>query len=88
MRLSRLLGFHTCRSKAALASLSLIKRLDDCKGCCLMSCYDHLCDAVSVIDDKRNIGMVDQNHLHLTSVIGIDSTRSVQDGDADFCSKT
>ena len=49
--------------------------------------YDHLGNAVPVIDDKRDIGVVYQNDLDLSPVIRVNSARRIKDADASLCGK-
>ena len=54
----------------------------------LMSCYDHLCDALAIIDDEWFVGEVDKQHHDLSTVIGIDGARGVEHGESVFESQT
>ena len=43
---------------------------------------DHLGDALAVLDDKRLVGEINKDDADLATIVGIDSTGSVEDCDA------
>ena len=49
---------------------------------------NHLGDALAVVDDKLLLREVDEQHTHLAAIVGIDGTRTVQNGDTLFQSKS
>ena len=43
-----------------------------------MTGNNHLCNALTIVDDKILLRQVDQHNTNLATVVGIDGTRSIQ----------
>ena len=48
----------------------------------LMACYHHLGNALAVFDHEILLREVDEQHAHLSAIVGIDGSRRVQHRDA------
>jgi len=66
------------------AAGSVIERIDLFPGYCLMSGNNHLANSLPIVHGKSLVGMVNENNAYLTPIIGIDSTRGIQNRNTRF----
>ena len=78
----------TAMSEASCASFGLGKYLYGFPFCLLVSCNDHLGNALAVLDEKRLVGEIDKDDADLATIVGIDGAGSVEDSDAVLDGKT
>lgn len=65
-------------SVTSFAALCLVELFYDDEVALLMTGNDHLCDALAIVDDKIFGREVDEYDAHLSAVVGINGSRSVQ----------
>ena len=65
-------------SIASFATFGLVEHLHSHKLSLFVPGDDHLGDALSVVHDKVLLREVDEQHAHLTTIVGIDRPRGVE----------
>lgn len=75
-------------TKSALASLRRIERIDLGKRGELMARYDHLANAVAIMDCERLVGEIYKDGANLAAIVGIDGAWCVEDSNAALGSET
>ena len=69
---------------AAFGAGEFLHRANLLEGYLLEAGNDHLGDAFAVFDLERLVGEVNEQHLHLAAVVGVDGAGAVEHGDAVF----
>ena len=72
---------HTGMSEPASTTLGVVENFHLCPFHLLVSGHNHLRYPLSIVDDKRFLGQIDENNTYFASVVGVDCSRCVQDGD-------
>ena len=75
-------------SVSTSTTLSLIKFLYSNKLYLFMLRYDHLGDTLTIVYDEILIRKIDKEDAHLTTVVGINSTRAVKHSNTFFQSQS
>lgn len=71
-------------SVAASAALRLVKFLDESEVHLFVASNDHLSYALTIVDDEIFLTEVDKQHPQFATIVSIDGSRRVQDGDTVF----
>lgn len=66
------------------STLRLVKFLDESEVHLLVACNDHLCYALTIVYDEIFLTEVDKQHPQFATIVSIDGSRRVQDGDTVF----
>src|SRR5262245_51722226 len=72
---------HACRTKAAASARRVRQRIDLLEMNGRDAGHDQLRDAIAARDAERLGTVIDQDHLHLAAIVGVDCAGRVQYGD-------
>ena len=78
------MSFHSSMTITALTALCLVEQLHLLKLCLLVTGYHHLCDTLSGIHNKILVRKIDKHHPYLTTIVGINGSRSIENCNALF----
>ena len=72
---------------AASTTFGIVKNLHLTNDGGFMACDNHLCNTLTIVDNKVLVAEVDQYNTYFATVVGINRSRGVQNSDAMLQSK-